>query len=163
LVAGEDGRRAVVQGVALNVTERKQADEERRAALAVLGEPERRQRELHVLALREQGRLAALLSAMGVGVLFEDGEWRVEYVNPAFRGIWGLPDTLNLTGGAVSRRGPAECPAWRGPTTTTGCSSPPCPSGRRAREPSSSWRAGASARHAAVLAGGDSGPEDARR
>jgi len=47
---------------------------------------------------QEQARLNHLLSAMNIGILFEDGRNRVMYFNPAFRRIWRIPDGLDLTG-----------------------------------------------------------------
>jgi diguanylate cyclase (GGDEF)-like protein len=46
----------------------------------------------------EQARLSHLLSAMNIGILFEDGENRVLYSNPAFRRIWLIPENVELTG-----------------------------------------------------------------
>ncbi len=57
---------------------------------------ERHQRELRVLAEREQSRMSALLSAMSVGILFEDNQQQVEYVNPAFLRMWGIDEHENL-------------------------------------------------------------------
>ncbi len=67
-------------------------------SLQALRESKRRQSELLALTRREQSRMAALLSAMSIGILFEDHERRVEYVNPAFQRMWGIDEHLNLTG-----------------------------------------------------------------
>ncbi len=46
----------------------------------------------------EQARLTHLLSAMNIGILFEDTANRVIYFNPAFRRIWRIPDTFDPAG-----------------------------------------------------------------
>ena len=56
------------------------------------------QKILLVEAHQEQARLASLLSAMNVGILFESADNRVIYVNPAFRRIWSIGDSVQLTG-----------------------------------------------------------------
>jgi diguanylate cyclase (GGDEF)-like protein len=48
--------------------------------------------------LEEQARLGHLLSAMSVGILFEDAGNQVVYVNPAFRRIWHIANAADLTG-----------------------------------------------------------------
>lgn len=40
--------------------------------------------------------MSALLSAMSIGILFEDNEKRVEYVNPAFLRMWNIGEHVNL-------------------------------------------------------------------
>lgn len=72
------------------------AIERLRAELAIYA-AEGREREQRLLAESEHGRMTALLSAMSIGILFEDRESRIEYVNPAFRNIWAIPDDLDLT------------------------------------------------------------------
>ncbi|HSP00431.1 MAG TPA: EAL domain-containing protein, partial [Thioalkalivibrio sp.] len=47
---------------------------------------------------REQSRMAALLSGMSIGILFEDCEGLVEYVNPAFRRMWAIGEQVELIG-----------------------------------------------------------------
>ncbi len=78
-------------GTLQDVTEREQV-------LHELREAERRERKLRDLAEREQSRMAALLSGMSIGILFEDSGGRVEYVNPAFRNMWAVAETLDLAG-----------------------------------------------------------------
>ncbi|WP_156100069.1 PAS domain-containing protein, partial [Nitrosococcus oceani] len=43
-------------------------------------------------------RMGALLAAMNIGILFEDNERRVEYVNPAFLRMWLVNEHDDLTG-----------------------------------------------------------------
>ncbi|PSJ17757.1 bifunctional diguanylate cyclase/phosphodiesterase [Nitrosomonas supralitoralis] len=59
---------------------------------------EKHQRDLRILAEREQRRMGALLAAMNIGILFEDNERRVEYVNPAFLKMWLINEHDDLTG-----------------------------------------------------------------
>ena len=47
---------------------------------------------------QEQARMGSLLSAMNIGILFENAENRVIYVNPAFRRIWLIRDNVDLAG-----------------------------------------------------------------
>ncbi|WP_290636864.1 EAL domain-containing protein [Aquisalimonas sp.] len=63
-----------------------------------LRQSERQQTQLRQVAQREQGRMAALLSGMSIGILFEDRTGLVEYVNPAFKRIWSIDVELNLVG-----------------------------------------------------------------
>lgn len=69
-----------------------------RAREVALTEAHRQAERLTGLARQEQGRLRSLLSAMNIGVLFETHDHRVEYYNPAFQNIWGIPRHTNLTG-----------------------------------------------------------------
>jgi diguanylate cyclase (GGDEF)-like protein len=59
---------------------------------------EQKQRELKDLALLEKSQITALLSAMSMGILFEDREGRAEYFNPAFVRMWGLREPEKLAG-----------------------------------------------------------------
>jgi len=55
--------------------------------------------QTHISTLHEeQARLSHLLSAMNIGILFEDSGNRVLYSNPAFRRIWLIPESFVLTG-----------------------------------------------------------------
>lgn len=63
-----------------------------------LRQSERQQTQLRQVAQREQGRMAALLSGMSIGILFEDRAGLVEYVNPAFKRIWSIDVELDLVG-----------------------------------------------------------------
>ena len=47
---------------------------------------------------QEQARMSSLLSAMNIGILFENADNRVIYVNPAFRRIWLIRETVELAG-----------------------------------------------------------------
>ncbi len=74
---------------------------EREEATARLRQSEQQQRDLRDVAQREQSRMAALLSGMNIGILFEDRKGNVEYVNPAFRRMWAISDELELVGEAT--------------------------------------------------------------
>lgn len=67
-------------------------------ALDELRIAEKQQRDLHNLAEREQSRLAALLASMSIGILFEDNNHGVEYVNPAFLKMWLINEHDDLRG-----------------------------------------------------------------
>lgn len=83
-----------VLAYARDITARHQDSERLRASMEQIRDAERRQRELAALAREEQGRMSALLSVMSIGILFEDRDRRVAYVNPAFLAMWGIdPDT----------------------------------------------------------------------
>lgn len=69
-----------------------------RRRIAELQYAEEVQKILLVETQQEQARLASLLSAMNVGILFESADNRVIYVNPAFRRIWSIGDSVQLAG-----------------------------------------------------------------
>ncbi|MBY0484499.1 MAG: EAL domain-containing protein [Nitrosomonas sp.] len=76
----------------------KESEEALSHSLEELKISENHQRELRVLAEREQSRMGALLAAMNIGILFEDNDHRVEYVNPAFLRMWLVNEHDDLTG-----------------------------------------------------------------
>lgn len=88
-------------GTVQDITLQVQAEEALQRSVEELKQVEQRERELRQIAEREQGRMAALLSAMSIGILFEDRDSRVEYANPAFRAMWAIADDLELTGQPV--------------------------------------------------------------
>jgi diguanylate cyclase (GGDEF)-like protein len=67
-------------------------------ALAALARSEETQRLSAAQTQQEHARMVSLLSAMSIGILFEDRGKRVLYHNPAFRRIWLIPDDVDLTG-----------------------------------------------------------------
>jgi len=69
-----------------------------RNQITALRQSEEQQRLLTSQAQQEHARLNSLLDAMTVGVLFEDTENRVVYVNPTFRRIWAIPEQIELIG-----------------------------------------------------------------
>ncbi len=76
----------------------KDSESRLRLAMEDFRASEKLQRELRTLAEREQSRMRALLSAMNIGILFEDNERRVEYVNPAFLQMLGVDEQTGLVG-----------------------------------------------------------------
>lgn len=90
------GKPILLQGVMFDITNQRQAEENLNSVIEELRISEKNQRELRTLAEREQNRLSALLSAMNMGILFEDNEQRVEYLNPAFLRMWGISQHDNL-------------------------------------------------------------------
>jgi diguanylate cyclase (GGDEF)-like protein/PAS domain S-box-containing protein len=93
-----DHQHACIQGVMLDISQRKQTEQALRQALDELRIAEKQQRELHALAEREQSRMSALLAAMSIGILFEDNQHCVEYVNPAFLRMWLIGEHDDLRG-----------------------------------------------------------------
>ena len=85
-------------GALFDVTAQKCAELALARSLDELRVSETRQRELAALARREQSRMATLLSGMSIGILFEDRDNRVEYVNPAFRNMWAIEEDVELVG-----------------------------------------------------------------
>ncbi|MDP2128674.1 MAG: EAL domain-containing protein [Pseudohongiella sp.] len=95
-IPDSQGRIQRYSGTVVDVTEQQ-------AAMAALRESARQQQELLLITQREQGRMAALLSAMSIGILFEDRDGRVEYVNPAFRRMWAVDENAQLVGDTTRR------------------------------------------------------------
>jgi len=81
-----------------DISQRKEQEKSLLKALGDLQVSERRQTELLAITRREQSRMAALLSGMSIGILFEDTNGRVEYVNPAFRRMWAIGEPVDLIG-----------------------------------------------------------------
>ncbi|MGR9115719.1 MAG: sensor domain-containing protein [Gammaproteobacteria bacterium] len=94
----QDGNLHAGIGTVQDITELKQSELNLQQTLLDLKASEHRQRELRILAESEQSRMAALLSAMSIGILFEDRTGKVEYVNLAFRRMWALEDRENPVG-----------------------------------------------------------------
>lgn len=81
-----------------DISERKQAELALQDKVLALQKSEDMQRQLLQQSQQEQARMSSLLSAMNIGILFEDIDNRVIYFNPAFRRIWLIPDSIRLTG-----------------------------------------------------------------
>ncbi len=88
-------------GTAQDISERKHAEEDLSRVMEELRLSEQHQREQRTLAEHEQSRMVALLSAMNIGILFEDNERLVEYVNPAFLRMWLINERDDLLGVAT--------------------------------------------------------------
>ncbi len=74
----------------------KEIEENLNKQVQLLERAEHTQKDLLQITRQEKARLTSLLSAMKLGILFEDVENRVMYTNPAFRRIWLIPDTIDL-------------------------------------------------------------------
>jgi len=85
----------------LDITHRKHTEQRLRRLLERLRVSENRQRELARLAQQEQRRMGALLSAMSIGILFEDRGGFIEYVNPAFLRMWAIDEDFSLVGRTI--------------------------------------------------------------
>lgn len=85
-----------------DITERKRMQLELQDKVMELEQSEDIQKRLVVKAHQEQARMSSLLSAMNIGIFFEDVGNRVIYFNPAFRRIWLIPDNIDLAGRATS-------------------------------------------------------------
>ncbi|MGM0553136.1 MAG: EAL domain-containing protein [Pseudomonadota bacterium] len=95
--AGEQSRYVAI---AHDITQRKHNEARLLQALGELEASRDEQSRLRELAQREQGRMSALLSAMNIGILFEDQNGRIEYFNPAFRHLWAIASDVELVGQA---------------------------------------------------------------
>jgi diguanylate cyclase (GGDEF)-like protein/PAS domain S-box-containing protein len=84
-----------------DISERKRMELELQDKVAALQQSEDIQRRLVALGQQEQARMTSLLSAMNIGILFEDVGNRIIYFNPAFRRIWLIPDSVDLAGRAT--------------------------------------------------------------
>ena len=98
------GRRGEYMGYRTGVreiSERKRMELDLQDKVMELEQSEDVQKRLVAQAHQEQARMSSLLSAMNIGILFEDVDNRVIYFNPAFRRIWLIPDTIGLAGRAT--------------------------------------------------------------
>jgi len=84
-----------------DVSERKQFERVLQEKVTALEQAEKVQTRLVQNTREEQARLNHLLSAMNIGILFEDSQNRVMYCNPAFRRSWLIPESIDLTGRAT--------------------------------------------------------------
>lgn len=92
------GETARYVAISHDISQRKRNENALLQALSELESSRDEQTRLLELTQREQGRMSALLSAMSIGILFEDRDGRVEYVNPAFRRMWAIGNDLDLVG-----------------------------------------------------------------
>ena len=81
-----------------DISELKQSEFVLQEAIEELQQSQDIQQRLLGQAQEEQARMSSLLSAMSIGILFENSDNRVLYVNPAFRRIWLIRDQVDLTG-----------------------------------------------------------------
>ncbi|HBV22027.1 MAG TPA: EAL domain-containing protein, partial [Nitrosomonas sp.] len=73
-----------------------------RGMVQSLQNSEQRQRTLKETAELERSRMRALLSAMSTGVLFEDKQGRIAFINPAFSQLWAIDANKSLVGQDIS-------------------------------------------------------------
>ncbi|WP_018993756.1 EAL domain-containing protein [Thioalkalivibrio sp. ALgr1] len=92
------GERPRYVAIVHDISQRRRNEEALLEALESLETSRDEQARLLELTRREQGRMASLLSAMSIGILFEDREGYIEYVNPAFRRMWAIADEIDLVG-----------------------------------------------------------------
>jgi diguanylate cyclase (GGDEF)-like protein/PAS domain S-box-containing protein len=81
-----------------DISERKHFELALQEKVTALEQSEEKQKLLVRTTREEQARLNHLLSAMNIGILFEDGQHRVVYSNPAFRRVWLIPESIDLLG-----------------------------------------------------------------
>lgn len=81
-----------------DISELKQASFALQETVEELKQSEDIQTRLLNQSRQEQARMSSLLSAMNIGILFENADNRVIYVNPAFRRIWLIRETVELAG-----------------------------------------------------------------
>jgi diguanylate cyclase (GGDEF)-like protein/PAS domain S-box-containing protein len=94
-------RAGVYQGIRISIrdiTQRKEAENRLEATVVELRAAQGVQQEYLGQAQDEHARLAALLGAMDIGILFVSEDNRVVYSNPAFNRIWPLPQSARITG-----------------------------------------------------------------
>ncbi|WP_018868027.1 MULTISPECIES: EAL domain-containing protein [unclassified Thioalkalivibrio] len=92
------GERPRYVAIVHDISQRKRNEAALLEALEDLETSRDEQARLLELTRREQGRMASLLSAMSIGILFEDRQGQIEYVNPAFRRMWAISDEIELIG-----------------------------------------------------------------
>ena len=85
-----------------DITERKRMELDLHDKVMALEQSEDIQKRLVAQAYQEQARMSSLLSAMNIGILFEDVSKHVIYFNPAFRRIWLIPEAVDLAGRATN-------------------------------------------------------------
>jgi diguanylate cyclase (GGDEF)-like protein len=81
-----------------DITQRRQAEQRLEATVAELREAQAVQQEYLTRSRDEHARLAALLAAMDIGILFVNTDNRVVYANPAFERIWMIEPGMRLIG-----------------------------------------------------------------
>lgn len=81
-----------------DISDRKQIELALHDSVEELQQSEDIQKRLLHQSQQERARMASLLSAMNIGILFEDTHNNVIYFNPTFRRIWLIADNIDLTG-----------------------------------------------------------------
>jgi diguanylate cyclase (GGDEF)-like protein/PAS domain S-box-containing protein len=97
-IYGKQGEYLGIRVSMRDMTELKESQAVLQEAIEELKQSEDIQRRLLEQSRQEQARMSSLLSAMNIGILFENAENRVIYVNAAFRRIWLIRDNIELAG-----------------------------------------------------------------
>ena len=97
-IYGARGEYLGIRATIRDITELKESKVVLQEAVEELKQSEDIQRKLLEQSRQEQARMSSLLSAMNIGILFENAENRVLYVNSAFRRIWLIRDAVDLNG-----------------------------------------------------------------
>jgi diguanylate cyclase (GGDEF)-like protein/PAS domain S-box-containing protein len=97
-IYGPRGEYLGIRAGVRDITEVKESQVVLQEAIEELRQSEDVQRRLLEQSRQEQARMSSLLSAMNIGILFENAENRVIYVNAAFRRIWLIRDNVELAG-----------------------------------------------------------------
>lgn len=85
-----------------DVTQRKKAEQQLESTVNELREAQTAQQQYLTRAQEEHARLAALLAAMDIGILYVSTDDHVVYSNPAFSRIWMIPPDAKLIGSSPS-------------------------------------------------------------
>lgn len=85
-----------------DISERKLYEMTLQEKVKALEISEETQKQLVRISRESEARLNHLLSAMNIGILFEDVHNRILYCNPAFRRIWLISDAVELSGQTTS-------------------------------------------------------------
>ena len=97
-IYGPQGEYLGIRASIRDISELKESQVVLREAMEEIKQSESTQRSLLEQSRQEQARMTSLLSAMNIGILFENAENRVIYVNSAFRRIWLIRDNVELAG-----------------------------------------------------------------
>ncbi len=93
-----DGTPLGIRTSMLDITARKEAEQLLNTTMVELKQADEARR-LYLISLEEErARLAALLSAMNMGILFVNANNQVMYFNPTFLRIWMISDEIALVG-----------------------------------------------------------------
>lgn len=100
-IYGKLGEYLGIRSSIRDVSDRKKIELRLHSAMTNLQQSEERQRGYLMQSREEQARLASLLSAMRIGILFVGTDDRVMYYNPAFLNIWMISSGAELVGVAA--------------------------------------------------------------
>lgn len=101
-IYGSHGEYLGIRSSIRDISSRKQAELSLHSAMDHLQLSEEKQRGYLMQSREEHARLASLLSAMNLGILFVGTDQRVMYYNPAFLRIWMIRSEAELVGVAAT-------------------------------------------------------------